>query len=60
MFSCPIIYTLNLDPFSTQNGVRENTTVSFNTALGIIFSVKKYADILLDIVKEKNIQVSIK
>lgn len=32
----------------------------FNTSLGVIFGVKKYADALLEIIKERNITVNYK
>lgn len=32
----------------------------FNTSLGVIFGVKKYADALLEIIKERNIAVNYK
>ena len=30
-----------------QNGVRDRTKITYNTALGVIFAVKKYAEQLL-------------
>ena len=38
--------------------MRENTTVSYNTSLAVIFPVKKYAEVLRQIVKERDINVS--
>ncbi|CAI8018762.1 Sulfide:quinone oxidoreductase, mitochondrial [Geodia barretti] len=41
-----------------RNGMKENTKISFNTTLGVIFPVKKYADVLQGIVKERGITVN--
>ncbi|XP_050397076.1 sulfide:quinone oxidoreductase, mitochondrial [Patella vulgata] len=46
------------DDFWRKNGRRENINISFNTALGVIFGVKKYADRLSEIVKKRNIGVN--
>ena len=43
-----------------QEGVRENATIMYNTALGVIFGVKKYANELLKVVERKGIQVNYK
>jgi len=40
--------------------VRKNTQIEYNTALGVIFGVPKYADILNGLCKTKNIQVNFK
>ena len=40
-----------------QHGVREGSTISYNTSLGVIFGVKKYAQRLLKVVERKGIQV---
>lgn len=32
----------------------------FNTSLGVIFGVKKYADALLEVIKERNLAVNYK
>lgn len=46
--------------FSTaQSGVREQSTVLFNSALGVIFGVKKYAESLWKVVERKDIQVNL-
>lgn len=43
-----------------KNGKRDGTKVIFNTSLGVIFGVKKYADRLLEIIKQRNIEVNYK
>lgn len=40
-----------------QNGMRDNATVSFNSGIGLIFAVKKYAEILMKIIEERDIKV---
>ncbi|XP_041355640.1 sulfide:quinone oxidoreductase, mitochondrial-like [Gigantopelta aegis] len=39
-------------------GIRENTDVIYNTSLNVIFAVKKYADRLLEVIKNRNINVN--
>lgn len=39
--------------FYFQNGVRDKVTVLYNTALGVIFGVKKYAERLLKVVEKR-------
>ncbi|XP_048251074.1 sulfide:quinone oxidoreductase, mitochondrial-like isoform X1 [Haliotis rufescens] len=46
------------DHYLRKAGKRDNTNIIFNTSLGVIFGVKKYAERLLDIVKDRNIQVN--
>ena len=46
--------------FILQGGVRDNATIMNNTALGVIFGVKKYAERLLEVVKKKDIQLNYK
>lgn len=46
-------------PFS-QTGKRSKANIIFNTSLGAIFGVKKYADALLDIIQERNLTVNYK
>ncbi|XP_061190132.1 sulfide:quinone oxidoreductase, mitochondrial-like [Saccostrea echinata] len=41
-----------------KNGVRDKVTVLYNTALGVIFGVKKYAASLLKVVEKRNIKVN--
>ena len=43
-----------------QHGKRQNATVIFNTSLGVLFGVKKYADALWQVVKERDIQVNLR
>lgn len=43
-----------------QSGVRDNATIMYNTSLGVIFGVKKYADGLLKVVKRKGIELNYK
>lgn len=43
-----------------KNGKRDNTKVIFNTSLGVIFGVKKYADRLSEIIQKRNIEVNFK
>ena len=47
-------------PFGLKAGVRDNCTIMYNTALGVIFGVKKYADRLLKVVARKGIQLNFK
>ncbi|XP_013409111.1 sulfide:quinone oxidoreductase, mitochondrial [Lingula anatina] len=43
-----------------QRGVRDKATVMFNTSLGVIFGVKKYADALLKVIEKRDIKVNYK
>ena len=43
-----------------QTGKRSKANIIFNTSLGAIFGVKKYADALLDIIQERNLTVNYK
>ena len=38
--------------------MRDKTTIMYNTALGVIFGVKKYADALMKVVGERDIKVN--
>ena len=40
--------------------MRSDTKILYNTALGVIFGVKKYADELLKVVERKDIQINFK
>lgn len=40
--------------------MREEATISYNTALGVIFGVKKYATELLKVVQRKGINLNFK
>lgn len=44
----------------SQQGVRTNAEVIYNSALGVIFGVKKYADELLKVIDRKDIKVNFK
>ncbi|XP_068128608.1 sulfide:quinone oxidoreductase, mitochondrial [Hyperolius riggenbachi] len=48
------------DAYLRKNGRRSDANFMFNTSLGVIFGVKKYADALMEIIKERNIQVNFK
>ena len=41
-----------------QHGKRDRATVMFNSSLDSIFVVKKYADALTEVIKERNIQAN--
>ncbi|PVD36175.1 hypothetical protein C0Q70_03150 [Pomacea canaliculata] len=43
---------------NTPTGKRDKVNVMYNTSLGVIFGVKKYANSLLEIVKARNITVN--
>ena len=43
-----------------QSGVRDNATIMYNTSLGVIFGVKKYAEGLLKVVERKGIKLNYK
>lgn len=43
-----------------KSGVRQQTTVIYNSALPVLFGVKKYAEQLEKIVKERDIQVNLR
>ena len=44
--------------FPLQHGVRDKTTVMYNSALGVIFGVKKYADALMKVIRKRDITVN--
>ncbi|UJR37096.1 hypothetical protein I4U23_029800 [Adineta vaga] len=46
------------DDIFRKNNVRDKSTILYNTALPVIFGVKKYAAALMEIVKNKNIQLN--
>lgn len=48
------------EEYLRKTGKRANANIIFNTSLGVIFGVKKYADALLEIIKERDIQVNYK
>ena len=53
------IHTLYLCQFFPKQKVRNNVKVVYNTALPVIFGVKKYADALWDVCKRRNITVNV-
>lgn len=46
------------EAYLRKNGRRSDANFIFNTSLGVIFGVKKYADALLQIIKERDITVN--
>ena len=46
------------EDYFRKNGIRDKTTIVYNTTLPVIFGVKKYAACLMKIVKERNIQLN--
>ncbi|XP_056428186.1 sulfide:quinone oxidoreductase, mitochondrial isoform X2 [Hyla sarda] len=46
------------EEYLRNTGKRSDANFIFNTSLGVIFGVKKYADALLKIIEERNIQVN--
>ncbi|XP_077173435.1 sulfide:quinone oxidoreductase, mitochondrial [Paroedura picta] len=46
------------EAYFRKNGKRSEANIMFNTALGMIFGVQKYADALLKIVKSRDITVN--
>lgn len=48
------------EEYLRKTGKRSDANFIFNTSLGVIFGVKKYADALLKIIKERDIQVNFK
>ena len=43
-----------------RNGVRDKANISFNSSLGVIFGVKKYANSLLKVIANKDLHVNYK
>ncbi|XP_014669354.1 PREDICTED: sulfide:quinone oxidoreductase, mitochondrial-like [Priapulus caudatus] len=48
------------DALWTKNGVRSKSQLHYNTSLGVIFGVKKYADVLTEITRQRNLNVNFK
>nr|XP_033776760.1 sulfide:quinone oxidoreductase, mitochondrial isoform X1 [Geotrypetes seraphini]XP_033776762.1 sulfide:quinone oxidoreductase, mitochondrial isoform X1 [Geotrypetes seraphini]XP_033776763.1 sulfide:quinone oxidoreductase, mitochondrial isoform X1 [Geotrypetes seraphini] len=46
------------EAYFRKTGKRAEANIIFNTSLGAIFGVKKYADALLEIIKDRNINVN--
>ena len=44
--------------FQFKTGKRENAKIIYNTSLPVLFGVKKYADVLWEIVRSRDIQVN--
>ena len=49
---------LMLFMFQCKTGKREKAKIIYNTSLPVLFGVKKYADVLWEIVRSRNIQVN--
>ncbi|KAK2712155.1 sulfide:quinone oxidoreductase, mitochondrial-like isoform X1 [Artemia franciscana] len=47
------------DEYMRKHGVRDKANIYFNTSLGALFGVKKYADALWKIVEERKISVNL-
>jgi len=60
MFSSVNSHCLVIVSWLLQRGVREKLKIRYNTALGVIFGVKKYATELLKVVERKDIQINFK
>ncbi|KAK0055769.1 sulfide:quinone oxidoreductase mitochondrial [Biomphalaria pfeifferi] len=48
------------EEYFRMTGVRDKTNVIYNSSLGVIFGVKKYADALQKVVEKRNIKVNYK
>ncbi|NXR49325.1 SQOR protein, partial [Hippolais icterina] len=48
------------DAYLRKTGKRSKANIMFNTSLGAIFAVKKYADALLEVIKDRNLAVNYK
>ncbi|CAL8261484.1 unnamed protein product [Merluccius merluccius] len=48
------------DAFLRKTGKRANANIIYNTSLPVLFGVKKYADVLWEIVKSRDIQVNLR
>lgn len=44
------------DEIFRKNGIRDKTKIIFNNTLGVIFEVEKYANALMDVVRQRNIE----
>lgn len=54
-----ILYVYYTHIYFLKQNVRDNIKVVYNTALPVIFGVKKYADALWDVCKKRNITVNV-
>jgi len=43
-----------------QTGKRANAKIIYNTSLPVLFGIKKYADVLWEIVKSRDLQVNLR
>ncbi|XP_069946797.1 sulfide:quinone oxidoreductase, mitochondrial isoform X2 [Cherax quadricarinatus] len=48
------------DEYFRKHGKRDKANIIYNTSLPVIFGVKKYADALWEVVKERNIKVNLR
>ncbi|NXR78510.1 SQOR protein, partial [Pycnonotus jocosus] len=48
------------DAYLRKTGKRSKANIMFNTSLGVIFGVKKYADALLEVIKDRDLAVNYK
>ncbi|NXU96977.1 SQOR protein, partial [Cettia cetti] len=48
------------DAYLRKTGKRSKANIMFNTSLGAIFGVKKYADALLEVIKDRDLAVNYK
>ncbi|XP_047501361.1 sulfide:quinone oxidoreductase, mitochondrial-like [Penaeus chinensis] len=48
------------DEYLRKNGKRDKANILFNTSLGVIFGVKKYAEVLWEVVKERDLTVNLR
>ncbi|XP_019622910.1 PREDICTED: sulfide:quinone oxidoreductase, mitochondrial-like [Branchiostoma belcheri] len=46
------------DDFWTRNNVRDKANISYNTALPVVFGVKKYAEILAKLCERRNLKIN--
>ncbi|XP_022125197.2 sulfide:quinone oxidoreductase, mitochondrial [Pieris rapae] len=48
------------DSYFDKTAIRSRVNITYNTCLPVIFGVKKYADVLMEVVKKKRINVNYK
>ena len=46
--------------FFLQQNKRSQANISYHTSLGVLFGVKKYADALWELVKERDININLR
>ena len=46
--------------FLSKTGKRSKANLIYNTSLPVLFAIKKYADALWDVVKERDLQVNLR